>query len=222
MIKQIIKHFYSFFEILRIKKHSKISFKSIFLGKNYLEGKNVINKNNYIKNCSFGYGSFIGENNLFVDVSIGKFCSIGSNVKVISSTHPSSMFVSTHPSFYRKGYGIFKNTCSEFNESKRCNKKVCVYIGNDVWIGDNVLIKGGVKIGDGAIIAMGAVVTKDVKPYSIVGGVPAKTIRFRFNEEEIQKLIEFKWWNKDAEWINDPYRNFFWYKKIYWGNWKWG
>lgn len=202
MIKQMARRIYSIFEILRVGKNSKISFKSYLLGKNKFEGRNVINKNNYIKNCSFGYASFMGENNFFVDACVGKFCSIGNNVKVISATHPSSVFVSTHPAFYRSQYGIFKNTSLKFTELITYDENVCVLVGNDVWIGDNVLIKGGVKIGDGAIIAMGSVVVKDVEPYSIVGGVPAKNIRSRFNSNEIQKLIEFKWWNRDIEWID--------------------
>lgn len=72
-------------------------------------------------------------------------------------------------------------------------------LGNDVWVGSNVLINGGVKIGDGAVIAAGAVVVKDVPPYAIVGGVPAKIIRYRFSPEIIEKLLELKWWNLDDE-----------------------
>ena len=83
-----------------------------------------------------------------------------------------------------------------------------VEIGNDVWIGSHVLIMDGVKIGDGAIVAAGAVVTKDVEPYSIVGSVPAKFIRYRFTEEQISFLRSFEWWNRKWEWIQEHYREF--------------
>ena len=76
-----------------------------------------------------------------------------------------------------------------------------VIIGNDVWIGEGVTIKGGIKIGDGAIIAMNSCVTKDVPPYAIVGGVPAKIIRYRFTDEQIRLLLDFQWWNKPIDWI---------------------
>lgn len=76
-------------------------------------------------------------------------------------------------------------------------------IGNDVWIGARAMILSGVKIGDGAVIAAGAVVTKDVEPYTIVGGVPAKPIRKRFTDEQIDALIKLKWWDKDDVWMRD-------------------
>jgi len=86
-----------------------------------------------------------------------------------------------------------------FNESESTS----VLIGNDVWIGNDVTIMGGVKIGDGSIIGTKALVTKDVEPYSIVGGVPAKRIKSRFNNEEVNFLLNIKWWNKGEKWITE-------------------
>ncbi|MCX5642480.1 MAG: CatB-related O-acetyltransferase [Candidatus Omnitrophica bacterium] len=79
-------------------------------------------------------------------------------------------------------------------------------IGNDVWIGFRVTIRSGVTIGDGAIIGAGAVVVKDVPPYAIVGGIPAEIIRYRFTPEEIQFLLELKWWDKGFEWLKEHYK----------------
>jgi acetyltransferase-like isoleucine patch superfamily enzyme len=76
-------------------------------------------------------------------------------------------------------------------------------IGNDVWIGNDVIIMGGLKIGDGAIIGTGAIITKNVPPYAVVIGVPGKVIKYRFTDDEIGKLLEIQWWNKDKEWISE-------------------
>ncbi len=168
-----------------------------------------------IKNCSFGlYNklykfarlrdsslgdfSYVARNCQIYNTEIGKYTCIGPNVNTGMGAHPSSEFVSSHPLFYStlgQSSGLVivdKNLFDEF-------PKTC--IGNDVWIGNNVTIKYGVKIGDGAIIGTGAVVTKDVEPYSIVGGVPAKIIKYRFKQEQIDFLMDFKWWDKDLEWI---------------------
>ena len=89
----------------------------------------------------------------------------------------------------------------KFEEYKQNKDGLSLVVGNDVWIGNNVLIKAGVNIGDGAVIAMGAVVTKDVPDYSIVGGVPARILKYRFTEEQRSELKKKKWWNKEINWI---------------------
>ena len=149
--------------------------------------------------------SFCGYDNEIINTKIGSFCSIGNHVKIGGGEHPYS-WVSTSPVFY-KGRDSVKAKFSEFD---RVEIRTTI-IGNDVWVGQNSLIKQGITIGHGAIIGMGSVVTKDVEPYSIVAGVPAKKIKLRFSEDLISKLIKSKWWdlkenelNKAAENIKDP------------------
>lgn len=133
---------------------------------------------------------FIGDK-----LIIGKFCAIARNVKFImnGANHEMSGF-STYP-FY-----IFANGWERVTpESNESSFKGDTVIGNDVWIGYEAVIMPGVKIGDGAIIAAKSVVTKDVKPYTIVGGNPAQLIRQRFSDETINILLEIAWWNWDIE-----------------------
>ncbi len=157
-----------------------------------------------LRNVSIDFASYIARNSRFKDVSIGKFCSIGPNVMINQGEHPSSDFVSTHPSFYSSG----KQSGFSFTSEDLFEEYCPVQIGHDVWIGANTLIRPGIRIGNGAIIAAGAIVTKDVEAYTIVGGVPAKFIRYRFSHEEIRQLKELKWWDWDFEKLKRESKNF--------------
>lgn len=120
-------------------------------------------------------------------IKIGKFCSIAENVEIFLDGEHETQNISTYPFGYFK---VFKTKKKYIAKSKGK-----VTIGNDVWIGDRVTILSGVNIGDGAVIGACALVNKDVAPYTIVGGVPAKIIRKRFDDETIEKLLKIKWWN---------------------------
>lgn len=156
-----------------------------------------------------GYKSYISAD-CSIDGKIGRFCSIAPYVRVITGRHPTSDFVSTHPCFYSIKYktrSSFVKT-QKFRELKYAEGNYSIVVGNDVWIGYGAMIDEGITVGDGAIIAAGAVVTKDVPPYSIVGGIPAKIIRYRFDEEVVNSLLRIKWWNKDEEWIKSHVESF--------------
>ena len=173
--------------------------------KAYFGGYNKIGSNTSF-NGILGYGSYIA-NNSNLSASIGKFCSIGSNVKTISGNHPTNSWVTTHPAFFStKKQANFsfveEDLFDELPVADELNN-LSVKIGNDVWICDDVKILGGVTIGDGAIIAAGAIVVRDVEPYSIYGGVPAKMLRKRFNNEEIEYLMGFCWWDKTDVWLRE-------------------
>lgn len=152
-------------------------------------------------NCTVGFGTYCGDNVVVGDnrTTIGKFCSIAANVIIGASEHPLN-YLSTSPFFYNEALGFSKGTCEIYLKP--------VHVGNDVWICDNVFIKGGVTIGDGAVLAAGAVVTKDVPPYAVVAGVPAKVLKYRFAPDIVQKLLELKWWNLPIEEIRQlPFKN---------------
>lgn len=171
----------------------------------------VIGHNTSIISSFIGKGTYIGDNCFFQKTRIGKYCSLGSEIRVSIGQHPTKEWVTTHPAFFsvNRQAGFSFVTANKYNENKSCQgSSFSVEIGNDVWVGDRVTLLAGVTIGDGAILAAGAVVTHDVPPYSIVGGIPARIIRYRFNEEEIQRLQSTKWWDKSDEWLIDHVEDF--------------
>lgn len=154
------------------------------------------NVDNFEKNVKYLF-DFVGDK-----LIIGKFCMIASDVTfIMNGANHLSDSISAYP------FAIFGKSWSDAMEGKAYPTKKNTVIGNDVWIGYGATIMPGVKVGDGAIIATKSVVTKDVAPYSIVGGNPAKEIRKRFSEEEIAELLELKWWDWSIEKITANVQN---------------
>ena len=140
-----------------------------------------------------GKYSYIGNNSFVSDTDIGNFTSISTDCYIGGTSHPTD-WVSTSPVFHKWENIMKKNFARhEFEIFRRTT------IGNDVWIGNRVMIKAGVNIADGAVIGMGSIVTKDIGPYEIWAGNPARMIRKRFDDETIAALEEMKWWNWNDE-----------------------
>lgn len=171
--------------------------------KSTFEGWNKIHRH-VVFNGHIGYCSYIGENSS-IHGKIGRFTSIAPFCTILPGIHPTTYpYATTSPVFYSNlgQCGISYASGQKFNEFKWADikNKYAVVIGNDVWIQGRVMIMSGVTIGDGAIILSGAIVTKDVPPYAIVGGIPAKIMKYRYKEEDIDFLLKYQWWNKGENW----------------------
>ena len=181
-----------------------ISLRADVSTKSSFEGFNKIHKNVYFKG-HLGMFSYIGANS-YIDAKVGRFTSIAPNVRVLISSHPYTYpYVSTSPVFIstkqQSNYSFVK--IDKYIEQKKMSNGFSVEIGNDCWIGDNVLIVSGITIGDGAVVLAGAVVTKNIPPYAIVGGVPAKILKYRYSDEDIKYLLNISWWNRSFEWLRE-------------------
>jgi len=150
-----------------------------------------------LRDVQLGSFSYVANGARITHASIGKFCSIGPNAKIGLGVHPSREFVSTHPAFYSPK----REASISFVKTSRYEDFHRITICNDVWIGESAIIMDGVTIGNGAIVAAGAVVTRDVPPYAVTAGVPARLIRFRFEPADIAMLERFQWWNRDLDWL---------------------
>ena len=168
-----------------------VSFFSFISSTSKLSPSAVVYRGVKIKYASVADYTYISNNTDVENATIGKFCSIADHCRIGLANHTLDL-LSTSPVFTLANNAA-KTKWVESNVDTKSSKKVI--IGNDVWIGSHALILGGVKIGDGAVIGAGAVVTKDVPPYAVVGGVPARIIKYRFSQEIIDKLLEIKWWN---------------------------
>lgn len=204
-MKNFLTQYGGVFRFLNSTKNLFIKFGNFHV----LIGRNVVLKNvKFEKHASLGEGvrinnselgnhTYLAAGSFINNTSFGKFCSVGAGVKTGLGMHPTSDYISTHPAFYslRKQSGKTFTTEQHFKEEEK------ISIGHDVWIGANAVILDGVVIGNGAIIAAGAVVTENVKPFEIVGGVPAKHIRFRFTPQEIEAIEKSAWWNQNEDWL---------------------
>ena len=157
-------------------------------------GKHInISRYSFVKGSIIGNYTSIGRNSTIINAKIGKFCSISWNVTIGATQHDYTR-LTTHAFPYLAHYG-FTDTTIRF--------KTITSLGNDVWIGANAIIMPGVKVGNGAVIGAGSLVTKDVEPFQIVYGIPAKNKGFRFDAETIAKIENMRWWEWSDERIKD-------------------
>ena len=172
-------------------------FKRIVRGKSVknsaIDKTSVVNSGCNVINVKMGKYSYLGYDCEVFNAEIGSYCSIAGGVYIGGDEHPIN-WVSTSPVFH----DVRCDPAKRFYKHKLPPVKQTI-IGNDVWIGRGAIVKQGVKIGNCAIIGSGAVVTKDVEPYSIIGGCPAKLIRYRFSDEVISELEKLQWWNLPDE-----------------------
>jgi phosphonate metabolism protein (transferase hexapeptide repeat family) len=149
--------------------------------------------NTHMVESSMDDYSYTAGDNQIIYTEIGKFSNIASHVRINPGNHPMERVTLHHITYRRKLYGLGEDD-ADFFEWRRTHK--CV-IGHDTWLGHNVTIMPGVTVGTGSVVGSGAVVTKDVPPYMIVAGVPAKPIRLRFPEKITEKLLKIAWWDWD-------------------------
>ena len=200
----LIKNYFSFNRLKKQCQNRKISILTFYDKESLISNKSRIQRFVILRKCVVSDYSYIGYNTNIYNASIGKFCSISKDVCIGLPSHPTK-FISTSPLFVNiqngTGYSWAKQDLFNSVPAK-------VVIGNDVWIGMKSTIMGGITIGNGAIIAAHSVVTKDVPPYAIVGGVPSKIIKYRFDDDIIEALQKSEWWNRSDDFLQSNILSF--------------
>lgn len=188
---------------VRFFRSSRISHRSEF------EGLNMVGRGSSYHG-HMGLGSYIGGNT-HLNADIGRFSSVANGVTCVNATHPMrEPFATTCPLFYSLEHSknpehvtfAQRQMAVEFRTIDE-ERGIDVSIGNDVWIGQEATILGGVKLSDGVVVLANAWVVKDVPPYAIVGGTPAKVIGYRYDEETVKFLLATRWWENSREWLEE-------------------
>ena len=174
-----------------------------------LEGYNALRRDVCLSGSVLGEGTYVNAGSEIAGARIGRYCSLGDGVRIGFGGHPVRDFVSTSGLLLTDatdllGFAIHTgpDRCPLY---RKADGEYNVVVGHDVWLGSGAKILDGVTVGHGAVVAAGAVVTKDVEPYAIVGGVPARPIRKRFTDKQIHFLLRFRWWDRGVDWVRAHY-----------------
>jgi len=180
--------------------HDRVVMKNVVLGR-WTE----VGADNTLENVELGDYSYTGPFGMFQNTVVGKFANIAAQVRVGPTMHPMDRPTLHHFTYRRSWYGFAETDDQEFF-ARRAER--VARIGHDTWLGHGCLVMPGVTVGDGAVVGAGAVVTKDVEPYTVVAGVPAKFLRRRFDEPTVRALADLAWWDWDHETLRERLADF--------------